>query len=288
MQSGQLTTACSKPSLEDKSSTDATPTIGDEYVLIRKGISEKGLLKPTLVRSDVKESSKAASNALITASDASQSLAPAAASKLKMLLRGPTMKAKSSSGRPRTTRVMLVQVLAVANTAASTNATVASVDPINSTDFASIASLFDEVRVKRFKFHHSPCSYAQLSATTGGNHGGSIGVDFTRLTAAASYGDNADEDLQFLYDTGIYTTGIGVTKECRNVSSEWIKPPSIAINPLPSATQYQFVGDNWALTSGTTTALCANLKFYELNSLNSGGTVGKLTIWMDCEFRCRD
>jgi len=187
-------------------------------------------------------------------------------------------------------RCVLNSSLAVTNSAAQINASVYTVDPLNSPEFASIALIYDEVRVKRFKFRHSCSSVNTLSATTGGNHGGVVSIDFTKLSPASGFGDSFDNNYHYPYETACFYSGIGVTKLATNVSSPgWIDIPSGGqATSNPSGVAILFIGSSWTSISFATTALCAAIRYYELNGHNSGATVGLLEVWMDCEFRCRD
>jgi hypothetical protein len=275
---------------------DTKSRIGDEYILVRKGtgIDEKGLSKPTLVnyrsllqQQRVPDTKAAPVGALITDSEDSLYRNVTTPSSL-----GAVKSTTQRSGLKKlgNMRCSLNYSAVVANTSAGTNSTSLVVAPTNSAEFSSISSLYDEVKVHRFRCRYSDTSLTALTATAGGNGGtGVLSVDFVRNVAITTFSDAFDRSAFYPYDAAVSVASSGVVKLGGKVDTGWIKVPTgTQTTSNPSGKALQFVGSAWCSVNDTGAGTVAAINWFAINSQVNSATVGLSQIWMDCEFRCRD
>jgi hypothetical protein len=274
---------------------DTKSRIGDEYVLIRKLVSEKGLSKPTLdypggpfnIKERAPDFKAAPVGALIADQKTDQNVKPLNSSMRRMI---HLMATKSGKGKFKPTDIVMTVSYLIQNSAANTNATVLTLDPSNCLDWTSVSNLFDQAKTRKIVCRYDPSSQLSSVPTTGTgaltSHG-MLSYDSSSSAAGTGIADLMDQPQRAKYLPAIVcgTAGVGnCTRTSKGCTLIAIPPPNIAT--ISGA----LVDGDWFNTAGSlgSVATVGFLKWFEKNDLVINSYVGSLDLEFHMSFRCRD
>jgi len=254
-------------------STD--PKIGDEYVLVKKGCATN----VGSVTVDIKTSGGTLA-------------APSLPKELSALhMQRPAM--RRSGGANGVIPITLTQMFTVSNNSAGLNQRVIVLDPFNSTEYASIASLYEQVRVRRVRIQHF-CASTAISTLAGGvlsnDCVAGCSVDSITATALTTLADATDSKCYALYKQAVTYQStnplLSVIRPSTDAKLTYTPPKSF----IPNAATANLVGGNWTATSssGGIACPCGYLKYFESNAHANSQIVGTVSLIFDCDFRNRD
>jgi len=198
--------------------------------------------------------------------------------------------AKSAFGN-KPVKVRLVTVNSANNTSSGVNQTVLSLDPAFSTEYASCAALWEQMRCRRLRVHHESCSVKQqLSAgsnTTALQGIGYYAIDTVSNTALTTPADALDSKTHMFYYTGLESSTGSVYRQCGGGTLEYHPDPDF----VPNGGSGAMVLGGWCATIGSAGTVCliGYGKFYEVNQFTATTSqTGIIHYFYDCEFRNRD
>lgn len=181
----------------------------------------------------------------------------------------------------------------VNNTAASVNKSVLVIDPAYSTEFASCAALFEQVRDRHIRIRYDSISRRDVpesgvNTSTFGIGLGFIAIDTDSATAATSPTDLIDASNHAVYRLAVVGSTSLVSHMMGGCEMHYTPPPLLFGN---ATTGVGLVGGSWTSTLGSAGSVCVAgyLKFWEDNQYTATtAQVGQIIEEHFCEFRMRD
>jgi len=218
---------------------------------------------------------------------------PSPSASVKSLLAKGVTKAGSSFGKKfPNMRTRLVNVFGILNTSAQNSATAISIDPSNSTEFGSLASLYEQMRCHGVTLTYHPGSYKTVNAgTNAASTLSACSVDTAKTGALSALADALDSRTHATYHVGLQSvTAVTPPGVCYRPAKGCV----MRFKPLPSDADItlgnNIVGSNWVGTSGSPGNICITgfWKNLEVNDFANSTEIGVLIMEYDVEFRNRD